>query len=78
MIIPIRCFTCNRVLASKYNMYIREREKISTEKEILSGDPEEDIIEKSGKNMEIFKKLGIDRYCCKRHLMTHINLISKV
>jgi len=66
------------VLASKYNMYIREKEKISTEKEILSGDPEEDIIEKSAKNMEIFKKLGVDRYCCKRHLMTHINLISKV
>jgi len=78
MIIPIRCFTCNRVLASKYNAFKKERDKISSEKDILTGDPEPDIIEKSEKNMEIFKKLGIDRYCCKRHLLTHINLINKV
>jgi len=30
------------------------------------------------KNMDIFKQLGIERYCCKRHLLTHVNLIENI
>jgi len=28
------------------------------------------------KQMRIFDKLGVKRYCCKRHLLTHVDLIN--
>ena len=43
MIIPVRCFTCNRVIGSKYEEYLKI---IATEPEnenIISGDPDVDL-----------------------------------
>lgn len=78
MIIPVRCFTCNRVLASKYQEYLKI---IATEPEnenIISGDPEIDISE-DNIYQKAFKEIGIqDRYCCKRHMLAHIDLIQKI
>jgi DNA-directed RNA polymerase subunit N (RpoN/RPB10) len=31
MIIPIRCFTCGKVIADKYDYYIKEAEKLKLE-----------------------------------------------
>jgi hypothetical protein len=45
------------------------------EEELLTGDPNIDL-NKETKNQEIFRKLGVgDRYCCKRILLTHIDLL---
>ncbi|MBD3350916.1 MAG: DNA-directed RNA polymerase subunit N [Candidatus Lokiarchaeota archaeon] len=57
MIIPIRCFTCGKLIADKWEDY--RRMKI----EGKSAD-------------EIFKELGITRFCCKRMLVSHVNLID--
>lgn len=77
MIIPVRCFTCNRPIAGKYKKY---KELLGTQERsetILTGMPEADIIKQSAKHMNVFKKLGVeDRYCCKRMLMTHVELIN--
>ena len=41
MIIPIRCFTCNRVLASKYKTYLEIiSDDLSVKENIISGDPD--------------------------------------
>ena len=37
MIIPVKCFTCGKVLADKYQFYVREVRKIKVE---LGQDPE--------------------------------------
>lgn len=85
MIIPIRCFTCNRVIGSKYQAYLDMikdnktsdvlEEKQQIEENILTGDPNIDLNNET-KYQEIFRKLGIgDRYCCKRHLLSHIDLL---
>lgn len=78
MIIPVRCFTCNRVLASKYAKY---KEIIATETDnenIISGDPDIDLSE-DNVYQKAFKEIGInDRYCCKRHILSHIDLIQKI
>ena len=87
MIIPVRCFTCNRVLGSKYMTYLKKlkeeygndvlEEKQTTEN-ILTGDPNIDLNSET-KYQRIFNELGIgDRYCCKRHLLTHIDLLEKI
>lgn len=86
MIIPIRCFTCNRVLASKYDKYL---EIVSSTEPSSSGSVSIDVIltgsadvdEHSEKNIQqiAFEQVGVnDRYCCKRHLISHIDLIQKI
>tara|TARA_B100001093_G_C26841197_1_gene1020648 strand:- start:2038 stop:2274 length:237 start_codon:yes stop_codon:yes gene_type:complete len=78
MIIPVRCFTCNRVLGSKYGMY---KEMISLGKDnenIINGDPDLNL-EEDNIHQKAFKAVGVnDRYCCKRHLVSHIDLIQKI
>ena len=52
MIIPVRCFSCNSVISSKWNTYV-----FLTKEEGLPPK-------------EVFEKMGIKRYCCKRMLLS--------
>jgi DNA-directed RNA polymerase subunit N len=75
MIIPIRCFTCNRILASKYKKYL-ELTANNNEEQIMKGDGTHTD---SSVFIEVFKKIGLDdRYCCKRHMISHIDLTDKI
>ncbi|KAL5252642.1 hypothetical protein ACHWQZ_G015433 [Mnemiopsis leidyi] len=59
MIIPVRCFTCGKVVGNKYETYLA----------LLQADyPEADVMD----------KLGLRRYCCRRMLLSHVNLIDKL
>lgn len=80
MIIPVRCFTCNRILASKYNKYEEIISQMSNQENVISGDPNiEEILKGQNIYQQAFVKVGVsDRYCCKRHLLTHIDLIHKI
>lgn len=78
MIIPIRCFTCNRVLASKYKTYKQIISNNTDDENIISGNPDFDPTKKTV-YQEAFEKIGIsDRYCCKRHMLAHIDLVQKI
>lgn len=78
MIIPIRCFTCNNMIASKYKKYLTLT-TISTDDDIISSMGDDEVFQqKLQKSKEVFEQLGITRYCCKRHLLTHVNLIEKI
>tara|TARA_B100001093_G_C26529551_1_gene885399 strand:- start:435 stop:671 length:237 start_codon:yes stop_codon:yes gene_type:complete len=78
MIIPVRCFTCNRVLASKYKKYLEIIASETNTENIISGDPDIDLSEENI-YQKAFKEIGInDRYCCKRHMLSHIDLIQKI
>ena len=78
MIIPVRCFTCNRVLGSKYSRYLEIISSETSKENIINGDPEVDLSE-DNVYQKSFKEIGVsDRYCCKRHLLSHIDLIHKI
>tara|TARA_B110000208_G_scaffold181945_1_gene233182 strand:+ start:7377 stop:7616 length:240 start_codon:yes stop_codon:yes gene_type:complete len=53
---------------------------IDEDHNMLSTDPELNKIYKLKETQtDIFKQLGInDRYCCKRHMVSHIDLIKKI
>ncbi len=55
MIIPIRCFTCGKVVGNKWEAYLAFLKRGKTEEEAL------DI-------------LGLERMCCRRMLITHVEL----
>ncbi len=84
MIIPIRCFTCGKVIADKYDYYVTEMKKLSGN----NGSTEASISKKkkgdqSGvqnfdeiRTAPILDKLGLTRYCCRRHMIAHVDLIE--
>ena len=59
MIIPVRCFTCGKVIGNKWESYLT----------LLGQDRSE---------MEALDELGLVRYCCRRMLLTHVDLIEKL
>tara|TARA_Y100000389_G_scaffold163146_1_gene166261 strand:- start:243 stop:476 length:234 start_codon:yes stop_codon:yes gene_type:complete len=76
MIIPVKCFTCGKVLANKYRYYIQEVEKRKLDKSIdvdeiqyLTPDTNEKTIE--GDVLDI---LNLTKYCCRRHMITHVDI----
>ncbi len=74
MIIPVRCFTCNNVLASKYRRYL----EIVAAEESKHQDKKDPGAVTETANQKAFSELEITRYCCRRHLLTHIDLVDKI
>jgi len=59
MMIPIRCFTCGKVVGDKWEEYDRR---------IKSGEEARKILD----------DLGLTRYCCRRMLLSNIEIIDEV
>ncbi|KAK7079232.1 DNA-directed RNA polymerases I, II, and III subunit RPABC5 [Halocaridina rubra] len=59
MIIPIRCFTCGKVIGNKWESYLGLLSAEYTEGDALDA-------------------LGLKRYCCRRMLLGHVDLIEKL
>jgi DNA-directed RNA polymerase I, II, and III subunit RPABC5 len=79
MIIPIRCMNCGFVLADKYRWYqervsfLRRQSNLPDAPMILDGSKIPDTPEKQAMN-----ELGITRQCCRKHFLTHRDLIEKI
>jgi DNA-directed RNA polymerase subunit N (RpoN/RPB10) len=69
MLIPVRCVTCGNILGSKYKLY----KEIIAKKRQENPDMESDIMNFKGGNTTIYstimEKVGVKRYCCKRHFL---------
>lgn len=59
MIIPVRCFTCGKVIGNKWETYLS----------LLQADFNEG---------DALDELGLKRYCCRRMVLTHVDLIEKL
>lgn len=81
MIIPVRCVTCGKVIADKYKTYL---EKVNEYKGEDKADSTLGVnyIEKGEKiitpEAKALQDLGLTRYCCRRHFLTHTDLISEI
>lgn len=59
MIIPVRCFSCGKVVGDLYYKFVEE-------------------VKKGRKPKEVLDELGVKRYCCRRMLLSHVELIDGV
>ncbi len=59
MIIPIRCFSCGKLVGDKW-------EPFSTR--VAAGEHPTEVLD----------DVGIDRYCCRRMLLSHVELIDDI
>lgn len=86
MIIPIRCFTCGKVIADKYDYYIDKVNKLEKEKntEGINVAGPSKLPEKKDKYFdtlytgEILNSIGLTRYCCRRHLLTTVDMMDTI
>tara|TARA_B100000497_G_scaffold11017_1_gene12436 strand:- start:1628 stop:1885 length:258 start_codon:yes stop_codon:yes gene_type:complete len=83
MIIPIRCFTCGKVLADKWNEYEKLTKKDDNKKKEFTIDDititeDDDPMKYFDNNPQkiALQKLGIQRMCCVRHFISQPNLIN--
>lgn len=76
MIIPVKCFTCGKVIADKYRYYLDEVRKIKARKNI----DENKVVYLTSENTtkgpegEVMDILGLNKMCCRRHMLTHVDI----
>lgn len=86
MIIPIRCYTCGKPVGNKWEAYQELVKTYKTPKKfpdivdhgefhIQAGGISKDKKTPEGKALDV---LGLKRYCCRRMLLTHVNIIDNV
>ena len=108
MIIPIRCYTCGKILADKYEYYkkelIRKKLALKSESEKINDMDElsDQFSKKSNINNnntnnkdplmidisvddvkktiagEIMDELGLSRICCRKVILTSIEIIDEI
>ena len=59
MLVPVRCFTCGKLIADKYDDY---------QNKMKAGEEANKVLD----------ELGIERYCCRRMLLTTVETIQQV
>jgi DNA-directed RNA polymerase subunit N len=59
MMIPIRCYTCGKVIAPYYDDFMEGLKEGKEARELLDS-------------------FGLTRYCCRRMLITHVELIDDI
>jgi len=76
MIIPIKCFTCGEVLADKYRYYLEQVKS----KKMKRGIQSETVMYLTRENTsktpegEVLDDLGFKKMCCRRHMLTHVDI----
>lgn len=59
MIIPVRCFTCGKLVSDKWEDF---------ERRVKAGEDPRVVLD----------SLGVTRYCCRRMLLSHVELIDEI
>lgn len=59
MIIPVRCFSCGKVIGDKWEQFAAR---------VSMGEAPGSVLD----------DLGITRYCCRRMLLSHVELIDEI
>jgi DNA-directed RNA polymerase subunit N (RpoN/RPB10) len=76
MTIPIKCFTCGKVLADKYRYYNSEVRKRKMTRDlhvdkVIYLTPEHSAKTPEG---EVLDELNLTKMCCRRHMLTHVDV----
>jgi len=59
MIIPVRCFSCGKLVGDKWETF---------SKRVTAGEHPKEVLD----------DLGVERYCCRRMLLSHVDLIDDI
>ena len=76
MLIPVKCFTCGEVLGDKYRYYLREvkKRKLNSKLEVDKVIYLTKEHSKKTPEGEVMDILQLNKYCCRRHMLTHVDI----
>jgi DNA-directed RNA polymerase I, II, and III subunit RPABC5 len=80
MIIPIRCMNCGSILASKWLWYKERVEQLRKTSNKNNGNliyMNSEAVPETAENQAL-NELGLKRYCCRKHMITHVDLLDKI
>lgn len=70
MLLPVRCFSCNGLIADKWVEYNK----------MLNSLPKDNVVKIVDKNIpdsfqnKILNDLGVKRYCCRRMFISNLDM----
>jgi DNA-directed RNA polymerase I, II, and III subunit RPABC5 len=73
MIIPIRCVSCNNVLAGKWLAYLKKVEEYRKSENVTGMVYLTQTTTKTAEGKAL-DHLGLNKVCCRRHMLTHVDL----
>lgn len=79
MIIPIRCMNCGNVLADKWLFYQQEVKRLrgnSNKNQPIYMDGSKPVPDTP--EGQVLDYLKLKRYCCRKHMLTHVDLLDKI
>jgi DNA-directed RNA polymerase subunit N len=59
MIVPVRCFSCGKIVGDKWEEF---------NSRVEAGENPNDVLD----------NLGVTRYCCRRMLLSHVEILDEV
>lgn len=84
MLLPVRCFTCGKVIADKWDYYSKRVEETKKNVDVeeaktkkKSGD-ENELAFYDKYHGKILDELGLTKLCCRRHMLGHVDLIETI
>ena len=80
MIIPVRCFNCNKVLAHLWEPYQQKLQEATNESALEKEKKTLVIGIDNDKSVECkaLDELGVDKYCCRAVMMGNVVLTNDI
>lgn len=72
MIIPVRCFTCGKVIADKWEAFC----EMSSKSQVEEDKPKLHKNFAKDSKGNILDHLGITKICCRRHMLGHVDIVD--
>ena len=84
MLVPVRCFTCGKIIGNMMEFYLRRLREERFKKEIDMNEDDQEFLDLSLPEFEktiagkILDEIGCIRYCCRTVLFTCIDLSEEI
>jgi DNA-directed RNA polymerase I, II, and III subunit RPABC5 len=80
MIIPVRCFTCGKVVGHLWEKYLAavQQARVDEAEDARVRFVDIETLKKKTVEGETMDALGLNKYCCRRMIMCHIDLVDKI
>lgn len=78
MIIPVRCYTCSKVIADKYKHYqervaeLKRKENQPNNVSVINMNVDE--VKKTVEG-RVLDEMGFSRLCCRKIMLSHIDFV---
>ena len=79
MSLPIRCFTCGKVLGNKWDTYAAKCKEIPNESDELdSSNKRKETPDGKTERGRILDELGINMMCCRTMMLTTVDMSAVI